>query len=82
MYINNNKRKLDSRDLDTLQNADYFTYVYYRPQGRSIRKERKTYAEAYKSAKIMATSLLNCNKRKFMFYAVKGTSQTFIGGLK
>ena len=69
MYINNKKRKLDSRDLDTVQNAEYFTCVYYRPRGQSTREEYKTYKEAYLRA-------------LFMFYAVKGTSQCHIGGLK
>ena len=110
MYINNNKRKLDSRDLDTVQNAEYFTCVYYKPQGQSIRFEFRTYKQALEYAKRLFKNrekfiahayctpsdkfyknrekLLNLieqntiDQRKFMFYAVKGTSQTFIGGLK
>jgi len=89
MYINNNKRKLDSRDLDTLQNAEYFTCIYYRPRGKSIRSEFKTYKDAYRYG--FKTGYCGQNtrtmdhktyKKKFMFYAVAGTSQTFIGGLK
>tara|TARA_Y100000114_G_C11601314_1_gene250572 strand:- start:5 stop:322 length:318 start_codon:yes stop_codon:yes gene_type:complete len=82
MYINNQKRKLDPRDLDTVENAEYFTCIYYKPQGQSIREEHKTYKKAYIRAKAMTLAPMNWNKKKFMFYAVKGTSQTFIGGLK
>tara|TARA_Y100000356_G_C11230476_1_gene274687 strand:- start:478 stop:738 length:261 start_codon:yes stop_codon:yes gene_type:complete len=86
MYINNQKRKLDPRDLDTIQNADYFTCIYYRPQGRKMRSEFKTYSQAYFTAlqtlKHSKTSDEILQKRKFMFYAVKGTSQVLIGGLK
>ena len=53
MYINNQKRKLDPRDLDTICNADYFTCIYYKPQGKRIREEHKTYKKAYISAKAM-----------------------------
>ena len=93
MYINNKKRKLDSRDLDTVANAEYFTCIYYKPKGQSKRTEFKTYKEAYKFAYILADTVCNpktttdCgykiwDKRKIMFYAVKGTSQCHIGGLK
>ena len=95
MYINNKKRKLDSRDLDTVANAEYFTCIYYQSQGKSLRSEFNTYKRAYS----YALTLSKCNivsadnyesnwiskgydKRKFMFYAVKGTSQCHIGGLK
>ena len=82
MYINNKKRKLDKLDLDVLQNAEYFTCVYYKSRGQSIREEHKTYRKAYLKAICMTMSPFNFEKKKFMFYAVKGTSQTFIGGLK
>ena len=87
MYINNKKRKLDSRDLDTVANADYFTCVYYRPRGQSTREEYKTYKEAYLRALVLLYKSTRVggqdyDKRKFMFYAVKGTSQYHIGGLK
>ena len=82
MYINNQKRKLDPRDLETIQNADYFTCIYYKSQGKRIREEHKTYKKAYISAKAMTLPPINWNKKKFMFYAVKGTSQVLIGGLK
>jgi hypothetical protein len=84
MYINNKKRKLDAFDLDVLQNADYFTCVYYKPRDKSLRIEYGTYKEAYFHALDMLKRYTteNYDKRKFMFYAVKGTSQTFIGGLK
>lgn len=110
MYINAQKRKLDPRDLDTVANAEYFTCIYYKPQGQSIRFEFRTYKQALEYAKRLFKNretfiahayytpcdkfyenkekLLNLiehntiDKRKFMFYAVKSTSQTFIGGLK
>ena len=112
MYINAQKRKLDPRDLDTVENAEYFTCIYFLPQGAKIRYEFKTYRDAYSFAINLfynqffdnskaAYSELNENmwrdltesfntrrqgwkleKRRFMFYAVKSTSQTFIGGLK
>ena len=108
MYINAQKRKLDPRDLDTVANAQWFTCIYYKPQGQSIRfraykqaleyakrlfKSRETFiAHAYCTPfdkfyknKEKLLNLIEHNtidKRKFMFYAVKGTSQTFIGGLK
>jgi len=87
MYINNKKRKLDSRDLDTVANADYFTCVYYKTKNRSLRSEHKTYKEAYLNALVMLYNSTrvggqDLDKRKFMFYAVKGTSQCHIGGLK
>jgi len=86
MYINNKKRKLDSRDLDTVQNADYFTCVYYKSRGHSYRSEFNTYKEAYRFASWRNSTKCGdqifFDKRKFMFYAVKGTSQCHIGGLK
>ena len=85
MYINNKKRKLDSRDLDTVQNADYFTCIYYQSQGKSLRSEFNTYKDAYQFASWRNNTKIGgqiLDKRKFMFYAVKGTSQCHIGGLK
>mgnify|MGYP003118495964 CR=1 FL=1 len=84
MYINNKKRKLDSRDLETVQDADYFTCVYYRPRGQSKRIQFKSYKKAYQFGCRFTRATTNeiWYKRKIMFYAVKGTSQTFIGGLK
>jgi len=110
MYINNKKRKLDKLELDVLQNAEYFTCVYYKPQGQSIRFEFRNYKQALQYANKLFRNketfiahayytpcdkfyknkekLLNLieqntiDQRKFMFYAVKGTFQTFIGGLK
>jgi len=51
MYINNNKRKLDSRDLETVQDADYFTCVYYQPQGQKIRFDFREYKQAVQYAR-------------------------------
>jgi len=87
MYINNKKRKLDLKDLDTVANADYFTCVYYQSQGKSLRSEFNTYKEAYLNALVMLYNSTrvggqDLDKRKFMFYAVKSTSQCHIGGLK
>jgi len=86
MYINNKKRKLDSRDLDTVANADYFTCIYYKSRGHSYRSEFNTYKEAYQFASWRNSTKCGdqifFDKRKFMFYAVKGTSQCHIGGLK
>ena len=85
MLINNKKRKLDKLELDVLQNADYFTCVYYKTQGKSLRSEFNNYKDAYQFAAWRNKTKLGgqiLDKRKFMFYAVKGTSQTFIGGLK
>jgi len=84
MYINNQKRKLDPRDLDTVENAEYFTCIYYKTRGQSKRIQFKSYKEAYRFACrfIYASTNEIFYKRKIMFYAVKGTSQTFIGGLK
>ena len=86
MYINNKKRKLDSRDLDTVANAEYFTCIYYQSQGKSLRSKFNTYKRAYSYALTLSKCNIvgadNYKKRKFMFYAVKGTSQCHIGGLK
>ena len=110
MYINALKRDFDPRDLYTVEHADYYTCIYYRPQGQSIRFEFRTYKQAFEYAKRLFKNretfiahafytpcdkfydnkekLLNLiehnniDKRKFMFYAVKGTSQVLIGGLK
>jgi len=82
MLINNKKRKLDKLELDVLQNADYFTCVYYRPRGQSKRIQFKSYKKAYQFGCQFVSGSKIVYKSKIMFYAVKGTSQTFIGGLK
>ena len=82
---------IDSKLLDNmiekfyeLQNADYFTCVYYRPRGQSKRMQFKSYKEAYQFACQFTCASTNeiYYKNKIMFYAVKGTSQCHIGGLK
>jgi hypothetical protein len=84
MYINNKKRNLTDRELAVLSAPDYYTCIYYKSAaaGGSIREEFKTYKQAYTKAKAMTLPPINWDKRKFMFYAVKGSSSTFIGGLK
>jgi len=84
MYINNKKRNLSERELAVLSAPDYYTCVYYKSAvaGGSIREEYKTYKQAYRRALCMTMSPFNFEKRKFMFYAVKDSSSTYIGGLK
>ena len=59
MYINNKKRKLDSRDLDTVANAEYFTCIYYQSQGRSLRSEFNTYKHAVEFANKLSNKNAN-----------------------
>ncbi len=59
MYINNKKRKLDAFDLDVLQNADYFTCVYYKPRDKSLRIEYGTYKEANFSQHVLYLPLID-----------------------
>lgn len=71
MYINNSKRKYNPRELSAFDKSTFFTCIDWKPKGRKVRHECKTYKDALKLAKRI---LLNNANSKILIYAVSGTN--------
>ena len=66
---------LEEWEKQTLQQAEYFTCINWKPLGNKERFEFKTEEQATKKAKEI---LKDNNRAKILIYAVKGSSQALI----
>jgi hypothetical protein len=79
MFINNEKRNYNLRELSAFQRPDYFTCIDWKPLGRKIRYEAPDYKEALRKAKEL---IGKDNKVKVLIYVVRGSNYAFVNSQK